>query len=163
MISEVPSSCSIFTILIIITPHPCKTAFLKENTYPSLSHPCFTAPNQLFNLEREGWTRCSLGVPSSSLRSGLLRHPSLLNSLVIQKNPYYTKSNQFSFQANPSTLQNFQTPSTKQTDILSNIPERIPHTYPFGVYHWANDIRDRIHLLLRDGICGDKQFITFFY
>lgn len=43
MISEAPPSCSIFTVLIITTPHLHQTTFHKQTTYPSLSHPCFTA------------------------------------------------------------------------------------------------------------------------
>lgn len=50
----------------------------------------------------------------------------------------------------------------KQADILSNIPKRIPYSYPFGVYQWANDISDRIQSILRDGIFDDRQEVNYF-
>lgn len=63
---------------------------------------------------------------------------------------------------NPPTFQNFSSP-THEPDILSNIPKRIPQAiYPFGVYQWTNYISGRIHLILKDGICEERQAVYYF-
>ena len=54
-----------------------------------------------------------------------------------------------------------QAPPMRQTDILSNIPKIFPQGYGLGVYRWANDISDRMHSILIDGISEERQAVHY--
>lgn len=89
---------------------------------------------------------------------------------MIQRNPVYlipwqykgTIIANFHFRWTRPPFRMSQAYPTKQADILLNFPKRIPHSYPFGVYQWANAISDRTHSILRDGVCEERQAVYCF-